>query len=110
VLTDSGGGVEPWYLDVWDEAFETHWSAKTPEDLSCDPNRGNPANSLFILNHFLTDPIARRPLADSVNHNPFFIDRALECETARSHIPNFPTVDFYDRGDIFEVVDTLNGL
>jgi hypothetical protein len=110
VLTDSGGGVEPWYLDVWDEAFETHWSAKTPEDLSCDPNRGSTSNSLFILNHFLTDPIARRPLADSVNYNPFFIDRAHECEAAREHLPNFPTVDFYDRGNIFDVVDELNDL
>jgi hypothetical protein len=110
VLTDSGGGVYPWYLNVWAEAFETHFSAKVPDDLTCDPNRGNPGNSLFILNHFLTEIIGKVTLAEQVNHNPFFVDRALECEAANSHIPNFPTVDFYDIGDVVEVVDTLNGL
>lgn len=110
VLTASGGGTYPWYMKVWDHAFDTNWSAKKPGDLSCDKNSGSASNSLFILNNFLTDPVARRPLADSVNHNPFFIDRARDCEAARSHIPNFPTVDFYDRGDLFLVVDELNGV
>lgn len=110
VLTDSGGGTYPWYLRVWDEAFETHWSAKTPEDLNCNRNRGSEGNSLFILNHFLTDPVARITLADQVNYNPFFIERALQCQQERNHVANFPTVDFYDRGDIFDVVDELNGL
>lgn len=110
VLTDDGGGSYPWYLPVWSEAFETHYSAKTPDDLSCAVNRGSSSNRLFILNHFLTDPIGRRTLADQVNFDPFFIDRAEQCETERAHLPNFVTVDFYDRGDTLAVVHALNGV
>jgi hypothetical protein len=45
-----------------------------------------------------------------VNHNPLFIDRAEQCRTESGRLPNFVTVDFYDIGDLFDVVDSLNGL
>ena len=35
---------------------------------------------------------------------------SLSCDTVRSAIPNFVAVDFYDIGNLFEVVDALNGL
>jgi len=110
VLTDQNGGAYPWYLPVWSEAFDNPYAAKTPADLSCDLNRGNGNNRLFILNNFLTDPVARRTLADQVNFNPSFLAQAQECQTARSHLPNFVTVDFYNRGDLLSVVKTLNGV
>jgi len=46
----------PWLMRIWDHAWETPFSAATPEDLVCDPNRGDPANPIFLLNHFLTGP------------------------------------------------------
>ncbi len=109
-FTDSGGGSYPWYLDVWAEAFDNPYSAKVPADLVCTVNRGNGANRLFILNNFLTDPVARRPLADQVNYNPFLVTQAQTCQTARAHLPNFVTVDFYNRGNLFAAVKTLNGV
>jgi len=45
-----------------------------------------------------------------VNHNPLFIDRALQCQAESGRLPNFVTVDYYDIGDVFSVVDKLNGL
>lgn len=110
VFSDSDRGAIPWYHYVWDYAFETHFSYEKPEDFSCAPNRGDPANSLFILNHFLTRTVGAPRLAEMVNHNPLFIDRALECMEANSRLPNFVTVDFYDIGDLFGVVRELNGL
>lgn len=109
VFTDHDAGTPAWYHDVWAHAFETHWSAKTIDDFTCDPNRGDPANALFILNHFLTDPFALPALAATANANPFFLDRALQCQAARERLPNFLTVDFYDIGDVFDVASTLNG-
>ncbi|NOZ87461.1 MAG: hypothetical protein GXP49_14555 [Deltaproteobacteria bacterium] len=108
VLTDRDGGNPEWYLPVWDYAFETHFSAKTREDLTCDPNRGSTDNSLFILNHFLTKPFADPDLAEQVNHNPFFIDRAEECAKRFRRRPSMVAVDFYDIGDLLDVVDELN--
>lgn len=101
----------PWLMNVWEHAWETPFSFSTPEDLSCTPNRGDPANPLFLLNHFLTAPLGGRPdLAEMINHDPLFIDRARECEEAGNALPNFVAVDFYDIGDLFAVVDALNGL
>jgi len=101
----------PWLMNVWDHAGETDFSFAAPEDFDCDPNRGDPANPLFLLNHFLTTAVGGDPeLAEMVNYNPLFIERARQCEEERSALPNFVAVDFYDIGDLFEVVDALNGL
>lgn len=109
VFTDERG-VLPWHHYVWDHASETPFSFETPEQLSCAPNRGNPGHPLFILNHFLTQVVGSPQLADQINHDPLFVDRALACQAARSRLPNFVTVDFYDIGDVFSVTAVLNGL
>jgi len=110
VFTDDASAVLPWHHYVWSHAWETHFSAETPEDFSCAKNRGSLANPLFILNHFLTAPIGFPHLAEMVNHDPFFVERALQCQAESGALPNFVTVDFYDIGDVFHVVDVLNGL
>lgn len=109
VFTDERGAL-PWHHYVWDYASETPFSFETPAQLSCAPNRGNPSHPLFILNHFLTQILGSPQLADQINHDPLFIDRALACQAARDRLPNFVTVDFYDIGDVFSVTATLNGL
>lgn len=110
VLTDDdGGGAYDWYMDVWAHAFETHYKAATTEELSCEPNRGDVANPLFIFNHFLSDPLAVPDRAAEVNANPFLLDRARECVAARGHRANFVTVDFFDVGDVGAAVAALNG-
>jgi len=110
VFSDNATGTVPWHLPVWDHAFETHWSAKTVDDFSCAPNRGDPANPLFILNHFLTNPAASKTLAAEANANPFFLERAEACQQATGQLPNFVTVDFATIGDVGAVVDALNGV
>lgn len=100
----------PWLMKIWDHAWETPFSFPAPEDLVCDPNRGNADNALFLLNHFLTSPFGGSlELAEMVNFNPLFIDRARQCELEGNALPNFVAVDFYDVGDLFPVVDALNG-
>ncbi len=110
VLSDTGADDDGWYLRLFDHCFETDWANKKPEDFSCDDNRGDPDNALFILNHFLTNPLASSTLAEQVNHNPFFQERAQSCRDRYSRILNFVTVDFYDIGDVLAVTDSLNGV
>lgn len=101
----------PWYHYLWDElVFETDFDAQDPEDFSCTDLRGEPGNDLFILNHFLTRSVGTPLLADMVNHDPFFLERAFACQAFQGRIPNFVTVDYYRIGDLFHVVDALNGL
>lgn len=111
VFTDREGGARPWYLNVWAHAWETPFSARTPMELdTCAMNRGDRANPLFIFNHFLTNPLASRDLAQTVNFNPLLIDRAQRCRRETSATPNFITVDYYDIGDVLAATRTINGL
>jgi len=108
VFTDSGGGDYSWYHPVWNYTWETKYSYKTADDFECGPNRGNPGNDLYLINHFISDPLPNFYKAEVVNANPLFIDRVRECVTEKNTKPNFILVDFYSTGDLFEVVDTLN--
>ncbi|MFT4569811.1 MAG: hypothetical protein ACI8TX_000287 [Hyphomicrobiaceae bacterium] len=108
VFTDDGSASLPWHHYVWDFAWETHFSAGSVNDFTCDINRGNIANSLFILNHFLTDIGGSDVLAQRANARSFFLGRAEQCQTESGRLPNFVTVDFVDIGVLYEVVDTAN--
>jgi hypothetical protein len=110
VFTDDSGAALPWHHYVWDHAWETPFSFQDPSDFTCTINRGSMSNRLFILNHFLTRGFGAPELAEMVNHNPLFVDRAQQCEMESGRLPNFVTVDHYDIGDLFAVVDALNGV
>ena len=95
-----------WYHYVWDEAFENPYSAANSGEFSCNVNRGNGSNDLFILNHFITP--ANAADAQTVNSNPYFLNRAQQCQQERGKFPNFITVDFYELGDALAVVNQFN--
>ncbi|OQA92086.1 MAG: hypothetical protein BWY25_03212 [Chloroflexi bacterium ADurb.Bin222] len=65
---------------------------------------------MFLLNHWIARRAPGRVDAASVNQYDFLLERALACTKERGHKPNFIAVDFYALGDLFRVVDTLNGL
>ena len=98
----------PWQMYVWDYAFETNYAAVTPEDFSCNVNRGNPNHDLFIFNNFLTSIFGSPASAEQVNSNPFLVTRINECEAVRAAMANFVTVDFISIGDTKITVDELN--
>ncbi len=111
VLSDRDGGTRPWLHDVWAHAWETPFSARTPSDLdTCRTNRGTRGHPLFILNHFLTNPLASEDLARSVNVPPVLRARAERCRMESGQIPNFVTVDYYEIGELLPTVRALNGL
>ena len=104
-----GDEAYPWLMYFWEHAWETPFSFATPEDFSCEPNRGDPDAPLFLLNHFLTSAVGGSlDFAEMVNYNPEFLARAERCEAEGEALPNFVAVDFYDIGDLFAVTDALN--
>jgi hypothetical protein len=108
---DDASSSQSWYHYAWDYAVETHYSVESINDFTCDFNRGDPLNDLFILNHFVTDANLGYGLyteSNDVNANPFFITRALNCQSQTNKFPNFVTVDYYELGDGLAVVDELN--
>ena len=108
VFTDAPAGGPDWMLDVWEHAFETSFSVKFPDQFTCDPNRGEVSNSLFILNHFLSTPFADPDGADEINTHEFVRDRALGCWETHEKRPNFITVDFVTKGDAMAAIHELN--
>jgi hypothetical protein len=110
---DDASSSQNWYHYVWDYAVETHYSVGTINDFTCNFNRGDPLNDLFIFNHFVTDANLGYGLyneSNDVNANPFFITRAQNCQNQTNKFPNFVTVDYYELGDGLTVVDELNNL
>ena len=113
-------GAAPWYQLAYARVTqETPLAFSRPAQLtdpaqlpaSCRPNRGTPTAPLFLVNHWInTDPLPRPSHADVVNAYEPLLRRARTCERIRDRRVNLVAVDFYDRGDLFRVVDTLNGV
>ena len=112
VLMEShGGGDEwPWLMQGFDWVQDTPFLFRTPAEFSCEPNRGPADAPLLLVNHWVTDKKAEVTSAELVNARRVLLPRVEECQQERGMLPNFVAVDFYDRGDLFGVVDTLNGL
>jgi hypothetical protein len=119
-LAENRAGSEPWYRLAYESVTqETPYSFPMPEQLtesaklpaSCEPNRGPDGAPLFLLNHWITtDPIPLPSNAAKVNAYDALLRRTRECQRLRGQLPNLVAVDFYRRGDVFRVVDTLNRL
>lgn len=112
VTAESGGPPPAWFHHVWDEAWDTPYGPQQLEDLSCDLNRGSPDNDLFLVNHWVNDVLGLPSPEDAAVANAYdvLLGRAQECWRQWDHPPNFLVVDFYEQGDLFAVVDALNGV
>jgi hypothetical protein len=101
----------PWLRPAFHDFQETPYTFHHPEEFSCRPNRGGTDGSLFLLNHWIdTAPAPKPSNAAVVNGHDFLLDRAKRCARERGHLPNVVAVDFYRAGDLFRVVDELNGV
>jgi hypothetical protein len=120
LLAENEAGGAPWYQLAYSRLVEeTPYTfprtalltdpAKLP--VSCEPNRGPGSAPLFLINHWIsTDPVPKPSDAAKVNAYEPLLARARECERVRDHLPNLLAVNFYKQGDVFRVVDTLNGI
>ena len=108
LFTDRGGGQWSGYHDVWAFCTETHFSVKSVDDFSFEFNRGKPTNRLFILNHFLTNPVASTSLARQANNSDLLHNRIETCHRQTKHLPTFVVVDFFEIGDTVKTVQQFN--
>ena len=120
LLAENEAGAAPWYRLAYDGiAEETPFAFRSVDQLigaaalpaSCRAYRGGAGAPLFLVNHWVTtDPAPRPSNAAAVNAREPLLRRARDCARIRDHVPNLLAVDFYRRGDLFGVVDTLNGV
>jgi hypothetical protein len=119
-LAENQAGAAPWYRLTYEAITEeTPYAFRRPAQLTdpsglkatCKPHRGPEGAPLFLLNHWITtDPLPQPSHAEKVNAYKPFLRRARECERIRDHVPNLLAVNFYRRGDLFRVVDAINGV
>jgi len=111
IFLETGTPGVDWLRPAFDHIQETPYTFHTPEDFSCRPNRGGTGGSLFQINHWIeTTPTPLPSNAEIVNAMDVLMPRALRCKKERGMLPNIIAVDFYRSGDLFAVVDSLNGV
>ncbi|MDP2310277.1 MAG: hypothetical protein Q8P18_29950 [Pseudomonadota bacterium] len=110
VTAESGGPPPDWYQPAWELYVDTPYDFATVDAFTCDVNRGALANPLFLLNHWVADPFPSEAQAAQANAEGVLYDRATACAAAFGRPPNLVAVDWYTAGDLFAVVDALNGL
>ncbi len=112
---DSGEGAIPWYHQGFELAMETPYTFGSAGELaspaSCVKNRGGVGKPLFQLNHWV-EKLPRSPsTAEKVNDLDFLLDRARRCGKLRNDaLPNIVAVDYYNKGDVVDAAEVLNGL
>ncbi|MEA2377750.1 MAG: hypothetical protein QOD13_1657 [Thermoleophilaceae bacterium] len=119
-LAENHAGAAPWYHLAYEQVTEEtpYKFSKVPQltdpdglAATCKPNRGPDHAPLFLVNHWIsTDPLPLPSQATEVNARGPLLRRARECQDVRKHLPNLLAVNFYRRGALFRVVDTLNGV
>ncbi len=120
LLAENKAGAAPWYQLAYERLTEetpyafgraSQLTAPASLEASCRPNRGPEGAPMFLLNHWVTtDPVPLRRDASKVNAYAELLARATACARIRDHIPNLVAVNFEQHGDLFRVVDELNGV
>ena len=119
-LAENQAGAAPWYHLAYESITEeTPYSFSKVAQLidpaslaaSCEPNRGPEGAPFFLANHWTTtDPVPLPSHAARVNAYEPLLARMQECRRQRKQLPNLVAVNFYRQGELFRVVDALNGV
>ena len=120
LLAENHAGGASWYRPAYQSITEeTPYTFTKVAQLTdsgelaatCRPNRGPERAPLFLVNHWIsTDPIPLPSDAKKVNAYEPLLARMRECRRVRDHRVDLVAVNFYRTGDLFKVVDTLNGV
>ncbi|GMI10701.1 hypothetical protein TrVE_jg2344 [Triparma verrucosa] len=120
-LAGSGPKCPPGFLDGFEESFDTPYAIMDPMDYYSDKenlifdnailDRGTfDEKNLFVLEHFITNPVASPTSAHALNWNPFLFDRVKALEADFGMRINFISIDFWSIGDAVYVAQENNKL
>jgi hypothetical protein len=111
LMENQGGGAQyPYLHQGFDLVQDTEYTFKTAADFDCSLKRGRPDSPLFSVNHWLASFTKLISSAEEVNAYDVLKPRIDQCEIDRGRAPSMIAVNWYDRGDLFRVVNELNGV
>jgi hypothetical protein len=109
LMENQGGGAQyPFLHQGFELVQDTEYTFKSEDDFTCTLERGQPDSPLLLVNHWLANFTSLVSDSEKVNAYDVLRARIDECEQVRGRIPSMVAVNWYDRGDLFRVVDELN--
>ncbi len=106
-MENTGGGEQfPYLHQGFDLVQDTEYTFRSAQDFTCTIKRGHPTHSLFVVNHWLAGFTTLISSAEEVNAYAVLEARIDDCEVERGRKPSMIAVNWYDRGDLFRVVDS----
>lgn len=113
ISAEFSGPPPDWYHHAWDLFQDTHYAFPDVDSIHCDPHRGTEDSPLFLMNHWVEGGFLGLPVesaAAEVNSTEVLLSQVERCAEQRGLAPTLIAVDFYGVGDLFAVVDELNGV
>jgi hypothetical protein len=107
VFTERDGGDPPWYHEGFSFTQDTEVGAELDE---CVGRNGNESSPLMMVNHWVDGFPPPVEANEKVTTLDALLERARTCKQELGRVPNLFPVDQYDRGDIVEAAEQLNGL
>lgn len=99
---------EPWFHPMFDLVQDTPFTfasvAELNEDASCALNRGAAGHPLFLVNHWLGNPLPDETLADEANAVAVIDDRVRRWAALRNRRAHVVALDFVEVGALGAVV------
>lgn len=110
VAAETAGPPPQWFHHLWSIGWDTSYEFASVDEFHCEANRGSKDGALFLVNHWILDPLPSSNTAEVSNSYEVLMKRIHECKSRWDRLPTFIAVDHYDVGDLLEVVEVLNGL
>jgi hypothetical protein len=110
VEAENAGMSSSWYGRLYDEAWDTPYTAQDATGFTCKATRGTPDHALLLLNHWIARRVPNRGDAVNVNRYDTLMAHVQRCVTERQKTPNLVAVDFASIGDLARVVAALNNV
>ena len=110
-MAENEAGSADWYPNAYSGLLlDTPYKFDTVDDFTCVTGRGEPESRLLLMNHWLSGDPASQTEAGTANDRDVLIERVDLCRSEHDRVPNMIAVDFYSSGELFAVVDELNGV
>lgn len=106
----SGGAKWPWLMAGFEQTQDTPFTFKAVDAFNCNQNRGSAEAEVLLVNHWLASFRHLVTNAEKANAAAVLWPRVEQCRTQRRLMPTYVAVNWYNLGDMFAVVDRLNGV
>jgi hypothetical protein len=103
-------GQYEWNQPMFTWVQDTPLGAKRPSEFTCNRSRGTPDSPLFMINNWADGFPPLLSANQAILKRSFILGRARQCTRERGQRPSIIASDFYDKGDLVQVVRELNGL